>query len=586
MDRQYGMADFFVMEASEYLERLDGLVSAPGPPQGEDLQRLTRALRGAALMANQQPIAAAAGAFEHLARAVREGRHDWDEGTRQLAVRTVDDLRIFVRRTREWTDADTARARDLAATLERAGGRAVIPPRVMRSSSPDAGTRAFVAREGAALASTLTRVAEAVRHNPAVTDPVQTLLRQMQPLRGLATLSEYPPLPDLLDGIERAAGLVARSPAAVAAPGALLEAAAKALTKATRDITTQGKSDPDAAEVRRFAGTLRSALGLDRPDVPIESLYAHDGPPIIESPSDSSAPALGEVELTALGEHLRQIGIGLAGAGTDAQRELRILALVQPLQALETGVEAELREPVRAFARATRDAIAGNIVTRSPEPLGHAIQEAGVAVASGRTNTLARITDQLLALVGTLQPTVAPEPVVAAAEPAPPPRPTPAPAPQPAAQAEQPAPPSEPAVAPEHETPNLVGSIFRYQRLLETLGLGIPSLEELMAGAPVEPAMARVSSAAPQPAAPAPAGPVIAPVAAVPTSAALARAEAEDEIVLIEAICYSGKNALNRALSLREQVNVLVAAGAPATEVQELLEEVFDLVRLGAADIA
>ncbi|MDH4350279.1 MAG: hypothetical protein OEY20_11600 [Gemmatimonadota bacterium] len=586
MDRQYGMADFFVMEASEYLERLDGLVSAPGPPQGEDLQRLTRALRGAALMANQQPIAAAAGAFEHLARAVREGRHDWDEGTRQLAVRTVDDLRIFVRRTREWTDADTARARDLAATLERAGGRAVIPPRVMRSSSPDAGTRAFVAREGAALASTLTRVAEAVRHNPAVTDPVQTLLRQMQPLRGLATLSEYPPLPDLLDGIERAAGLVARSPAAVAAPGALLEAAAKALTKATRDITTQGKSDPDAAEVRRFAGTLRSALGLDRPDVPIESLYAHDGPPIIESPSDSSAPALGEVELTALGEHLRQIGIGLAGAGTDAQRELRILALVQPLQALETGVEAELREPVRAFARATRDAIAGNIVTRSPEPLGHAIQEAGVAVASGRTNTLARITDQLLALVGTLPPTVAPEPVVAAAEPAPPPRPTPAPAPQPAAQAEQPAPPSEPAVAPEHETPNLVGSIFRYQRLLETLGLGIPSLEELMAGAPVEPAMARVSSAAPQPAAPAPAGPVIAPVAAVPTSAALARAEAEDEIVLIEAICYSGKNALNRALSLREQVNVLVAAGAPATEVQELLEEVFDLVRLGAADIA
>ncbi|MDH4043519.1 MAG: hypothetical protein OEW06_03590 [Gemmatimonadota bacterium] len=586
MDRQYGMADFFVMEASEYLERLDGLVSAPGPPQGEDLQRLTRALRGAALMANQQPIAAAAGAFEHLARAVREGRHDWDEGTRQLAVRTVDDLRIFVRRTREWTDADTARARDLAATLERAGGRAVIPPRVMRSSSPDAGTRAFVAREGAALASTLTRVAEAVRHNPAVTDPVQTLLRQMQPLRGLATLSEYPPLPDLLDGIERAAGLVARSPAAVAAPGALLEAAAKALTKATRDITTQGKSDPDAAEVRRFAGTLRSALGLDRPDVPIESLYAHDGPPIIESPSDSSAPALGEVELTALGEHLRQIGIGLAGAGTDAQRELRILALVQPLQALETGVEAELREPVRAFARATRDAIAGNIVTRSPEPLGHAIQEAGVAVASGRTNTLARITDQLLALVGTLPPTVAPEPVVAAAEPAPPPRPPPAPAPQPAAQAEQPAPPSEPAVAPEHETPNLVGSIFRYQRLLETLGLGIPSLEELMAGAPVEPAMARVSSAAPQPAAPAPAGPVIAPVAAVPTSAALARAEAEDEIVLIEAICYSGKNALNRALSLREQVNVLVAAGAPATEVQELLEEVFDLVRLGAADIA
>ena len=129
MDRQYGIADFFAMEAGEYLERLDALVSAAGPPNGEDLQRLTRALRGAALMANQQPIAAAAGSFEHLARAVREGRHAWDEGTQQLAIRTVDDLKVFVRHARDWSDADTARARELAATLERAGGRAVTSPR-------------------------------------------------------------------------------------------------------------------------------------------------------------------------------------------------------------------------------------------------------------------------------------------------------------------------------------------------------------------------------------------------------------------------------------------------------------------------
>ncbi|HET7039473.1 MAG TPA: hypothetical protein VFH97_06270, partial [Gemmatimonadales bacterium] len=87
MDKQLGMAEFFAMEAGEYLDRLDGVVSQPGAPSGEELQRLTRALRGAALMANQQPIAAAAGAFEQVARALREGRRQWDEATRQLAIR-------------------------------------------------------------------------------------------------------------------------------------------------------------------------------------------------------------------------------------------------------------------------------------------------------------------------------------------------------------------------------------------------------------------------------------------------------------------------------------------------------------------
>jgi len=593
MDRQYGMADFFAMEAGEYLERLDGLVSAPAPPNGEDLQRLTRALRGAALMANQQPIAATAGAFEHLARAVREGRHPWDEGTRQLAIRTVDDLKVFVRHAREWSDADTARARELAATLERAGGRAVTPPRISASVTPDAGTRAFVAREGAALASSLTRVAEAISHNPVLTDPVQALLRQMQPLRGLATLIEYPPLPDLLDGIERAAGLVARSAGSLDEPGELLGTAAKALTNATRDITTRGKADPDAAEVRRFAAALRAALGLHRPDVAIEQLYAEDGPPIVEPGGVSHGPRLGQVELTALGEHLKQVGIGVASATSDAQRELRILALVEPLRALEDGVANNLQQPVRAFARTCRDAIASDVVTRTWEPLGHAIQEAGVSVASGRTETLDRITAQIVKLVGgpaVATPPAAPVATVPAAAPAL--RPAPAPAPRPAPAPSAPvvaapvaAPPAaapvRPAAAPapapaaavsvlEGETPDLVGSLIKYHLLLDTVGLGSPSLEELVAGPP--------AARAPAPVVPIPPVAAAAPVAPV--------APVEPEPVSITSLCYAGKRALDRALSLRDQVNQLVAAGAPAGAVQELLEEVFDLVRLGAADAA
>jgi len=583
MDRQYGMTDFFTMEATEYLERLDGLVSHPDAPNGEELQRLTRALRGAALMANQQPIAATAGSFEHFARAVREGRTVWDEGTRQLAIRAIDDLKVFVRRAREWSDAETMRARELAATLERAGGRAPAPPRVSAAVTADAGTRAFVAREGAALASTLARVAEAVKHNPAVTDPVEGLLHQMQPLRGLATLTEYPPLPDLLEGIDRAAALAARSAGALPDASGLLDAAARALTNATRDITTKGRADPDALEVRRFAGALRAALGLGQSDVGIESLYeGGEAGGIAEPRPAPHGVRLGQVELTALGEHLKQVGVSVAHAGTLAQRELRILALVDGLRTLENGAADDLQETVRAFARSSRDAITRGIVLEHAESLGHALQEAGIAIASMSAKRLALVTEQIGKL---LEPADTP-----AAEPEAPPTPEPRRAPAEAPRAARPAAPASDEAL-EQETPDLAGSLLRYERLVATRGWGPPSIEALIAGereAPApSPAVAAAAPAAAAAVAPA-AAPAVVP-ATVPAVAEVAPAAPPtpptEPLIPIDELCYRGRAALDRALSLRERARDLVAANAPASAVEELLDEVFDLVRLGAADL-
>src|SRR6266566_2747041 len=92
-----GMSDFFALEAGEYLERLDGMLAKGDSPSADEIVRLARALRGSALMANQPAIARAAAGLEVLARAVREGRRAWDPQTQQLALRAVDDLKIFVR---------------------------------------------------------------------------------------------------------------------------------------------------------------------------------------------------------------------------------------------------------------------------------------------------------------------------------------------------------------------------------------------------------------------------------------------------------------------------------------------------------
>ena len=174
-----GMSDFFALEAGEYLDRLEALLQAPGP-DAEEMVRLARALRGSALMASQQPIARAAMGLEALARGLREGRRAWDVATKQLATRAVDDLKKFIRKATTWTEQDTAAAEALAAQLEQLGGRpsgGQIRAAAAEVTGLDAGARAFVAREGAAIASALDRAGRALRANPLAHDPLQAVLK-------------------------------------------------------------------------------------------------------------------------------------------------------------------------------------------------------------------------------------------------------------------------------------------------------------------------------------------------------------------------------------------------------------------------
>src|SRR2546425_1058876 len=65
-----GMSDFFALEAGEYLERLDSLLQQSETPRADEFVRLARALRGSALMANQQATASAS-ALDRAAQPLR-----------------------------------------------------------------------------------------------------------------------------------------------------------------------------------------------------------------------------------------------------------------------------------------------------------------------------------------------------------------------------------------------------------------------------------------------------------------------------------------------------------------------------------
>src|SRR6266542_4722364 len=261
-----GMGDFFALEAGEYLDRLDALLQPAAPPAADELVRLARALRGSALMASQQGIARAAMGLEALARGVREGRRPWDAATKQITTRAIDDLKIFVRKAASWTDADTARAEALAGQLEQLGGRPSAQVRAAEAMGLDAGARAFVAREGAAIASALDRAGQTLRTNPLAHDPLQNILKALQPLRGLAALNDLPPLPDLLEGIERAIGELERAGSAVAPPPGgpeMFQVAATAIARAAREVAERGRPDPESPEFQGFAGLLVRFLEAD-----------------------------------------------------------------------------------------------------------------------------------------------------------------------------------------------------------------------------------------------------------------------------------------------------------------------------------
>lgn len=468
-----GMSDFFALEAGEYLDRLDALVQSAAPP-ADELVRLARALRGSALMASQQAIARAATGFEALARGVREGRRAWDVATRQLATRAVDDLKIFVRKAATWSDADTANAEALARQLEQLGGRPSAQVRAAEAMGLDAGARAFVAREGAAIASALDRAGRMLRTNPTAHDPLQQVMKALQPLRGLAALNDLPPLPDLLEGIERAIAELERNSASPPAGwgemiAELFQMGATSIAHAARAVADRGRPDAESAEFRKFASLLVKFMDSEPEIVPIETVatIVQRGAP--ESGAQIRPATLGRHELVSHGEHLRQAADSLERAPSPTQRELRAHTLAGTFRALGTSGAAAgagpLAERVAEFAQAARDAVSSGIAVKQSVAFAAEVRKAG-EVLSASISGDERATAAALAAVTVAIRRLGGEPSRAA----PPPPATRTPQP-PAPRPSTPSPPSS----------DIEGSWSVYERMVAA-GVGPASLEELLKG--------------------------------------------------------------------------------------------------------
>src|SRR5690349_4859272 len=115
------LLDYFALEASEYLTRLETLVGKPGMQSSDATQFVAaaRGLRGSATMAKASGPARLATAVERIASNVAQGALAWEPEVQRALVGAVEDLKLLVRAVRNWGAEQDARLDDSVRRLSR-----------------------------------------------------------------------------------------------------------------------------------------------------------------------------------------------------------------------------------------------------------------------------------------------------------------------------------------------------------------------------------------------------------------------------------------------------------------------------------
>jgi chemotaxis protein histidine kinase CheA len=328
-----GLLDFFTLEASEYVEQLDGLVSraTATPPDADAFARAVRALRGAATMAKLPPIAELAAGLERLAQQVRTGALPWDSATRAVAIAAIDDTKILIHNVRGWSEADDTRAQRGIAELERIVPKAVV-------TTPAKQANAFLASAAADAAAGLLEFAE----NPGSPPQFASVMEKVRALRGVAALNDLPPMGEVVDAVDAAAKTIELGQEeATAERRRLFRTAARVLLEGGDAVRQGGKPPVDSPAVREFslASASLSDIGEEEDVVPIASLLM-DGNSVepATNPPTTAAQRF-RLEVVSQAEHLRRLVHDGRHPADTATRE---------------RVSRELRSAVRALARAAQ----------------------------------------------------------------------------------------------------------------------------------------------------------------------------------------------------------------------------------------
>lgn len=563
-----GLLHYFVLEATDYIDRLDSLVTAAGDegPDASAFGRYARNLRGSATMSRQMGIAELSSALERLARALRNRAIKWDVGLSGAVVSAIDDLRILVRAIRIPGADENARVRSRVEELAR-----LVPSSVSAFATPSqshpSGAMSFLASESAELARALDHLVSASDDATARSRPAE----RVRALRGVAELKDVPVLGEVVEAVENTLKTLelssAQSP--TTKQKTLLTASAAILRRVARDIATRGRVSDEIPELASFKAALAAAepeAGRADRIVPIAQLFHDDeGPHVLSTAAQppTTAAERFRLEVVSLAEHLRGVVTQARANRAPEQRERNQRELRAALRALGSAANSFGEKQVARFAAewsvrvATLNdaqmealdraaALLANPATR-PEEVARGLERFAAPRTSSSgvrgTPTPAPLADSDVAAI-----LRTPTPVIAVPVTRPPdaaPR-APEPAPRAAASAPPPAPPVAAAAAPPAASETPRPSAARTptgQQLRDLLQNGIAGFGALETTPLSTPAV-------------------------IP----------DETIVPIESLLYRGKAALARARELKTEML------ADRTPPRATIEELFDLLELAAAD--
>lgn len=542
--------DFFVLEASEYVERLDGLLlrATPAGPDSEALQRAARALRGSATMARLPGFAELASMVESVGRALREGGVGWDASLKGALTAAVDDLKILVRAARAWSPAEDQWAAERVAELRKFVS-AAAPAQAVPASSI-----AFFASEASGIAAGLDLLAS----RPDDRVEAITVLQRVRALRGVAGVNDVPALSNVSEATESALRSMEQGASRLSPERVTLLRSAANMLRAIAAATAGGPAvGVETPEYRSFLMALDSMMaetsGADRV-IPVADLFYNDaGPHIVSAaPNPPTTPSQRfRMEVVSLGEHLHRVIEDARRATDDMQREYARGQLGRALRAIRATAasfgQMAVAQTVEAYLERTGDlnvaaldAISSFAATISPA------STAPTPVAQPSVQPL-RISEAQRAVSTIGFPQADRSAAPSAARPA---SPTPV-APSPLAPAAVPrlTPPRARPAAPAAASPTPVAS---HARVFEAVDIPSPgrSLDEAISSFE---ALSEERFAEP--------------------------AELPDELIPVDHLLYRGRAALDRAVEIRDEIRRAGGTAAP-----ELLEELYDLVELARAD--
>jgi HPt (histidine-containing phosphotransfer) domain-containing protein len=522
--------DFFVLEAGEYVEQLDGVLLRSGTAlDSEALQRSARALRGSSQMAKIAMLAELASTVEALGRSLKSGALPFDQGLKGALTAAIDDLKILVRAARTWTEKEDQLAMTRIGELSQYAGTAGTTPQTVAANAA-----AYFGAEASNIAAGLEQLAA----KPTDKETAAGVLQRVRALRGVAGVKEIPALSETSEAAESALRPLELGHDQLPEDNVGVLRAAADLLRAIAAAISSGQTVTTATpQYRTFLSALdamaSNETGADRIRPIADYFFDDHGPHIVsQAPNPPTTPAQRfRMEVVSLGEHLHRVIDEARSANDDIQREHARAGLGRALRAIR-GTAASfgqmaVAQTVEGYLERTGDlnasaldAISSFAATISPAAT------APTPIATGAVGLRPTHVKGAVAHIG--QP--GPLPVTTAGAAA---RPVPA-MPTPASMSPPPAPVARPAAP--------------------------------AAAVPMSPAAARASQALDA---------SIAAFESISTERMAEPALVTEDAIPVDALFYRGRAALDRAIELRDGLRKAGGVAKP-----EVLEEIYDLLDL------